>query len=137
MQVRESKRKLTEFLNSTDDVGGIQTSKEEKKTIPSYMNDRVYKLQNGSEISEMQKELYYELPKNETAMLQLALLLKNRNEDGTFNFTAIANTVGTKITKDIKKEIRRGNSSKPGSTEGKYRRSKSLASYFSTNKTSN
>ena len=97
------------------------------------MNDRAVALQNGAEITEMQKELFYELPKNETAMIQLAILLRNRNEDGTFNFESIINKTKTKLTKDIKDNVRRGNSGLPGSAQKKSRTDKSLAAYFSTN----
>ena len=128
---RLAKRKVIETLAKESNIGGIEVSRDLKKSVPDFMNDRVYKLANGSEISEMQKELFYELPKNETAMLQLAILLQTRNEDGTFNFNSIAKTVETNLTKEVKKEIRRGNNNKPNSTEGKSKPTKSLASYFS------
>lgn len=128
---RLAKRKVIETLAEESNIGGIEVSRDLKKSVPDFMNDRVYKLANGSEISEMQKELFYELPKNETAMLQLAILLQTRNEDGTFNFNSIAKTVETNLTKEVKKEIRRGNNNKPNSTEGKSKPTKSLASYFS------
>ena len=131
--IRESKRKVTEVLTKSEDIGGLQPSKEDKKEVASYMNDRAVALQNGAEITEMQKELFYELPKNETAMIQLAILLRNRNEDGTFNFESIINKTKTKLAKDIKDNVRRGNSGLPGSAQKKSRTDKSLAAYFSTN----
>ena len=131
--IKESKRKVTEVLTKSEDIGGLQPSKEDKKEVASYMNDRAVALQNGAEITEMQKELFYELPKNETAMIQLAILLRNRNEDGTFNFESIINKTKTKLAKDIKDNVRRGNSGLPGSAEKKSRTDKSLAAYFSTN----
>ena len=131
--IKESKRKVIEVLNKSEDIGGLQPSKEDKKEVASYMNDRSVALQNGAEITEMQKELFYELPKNETAMIQLAILLRNRNEDGTFNFESIINKTKTKLTKDIKDNVRRGNSGLPGSAQKKSRTDKSLAAYFSTN----
>ena len=131
--IKESKRKVIEVLSKSEDIGGLQPSKEDKREVASYMNDRAVALQNGAEITEMQKELFYELPKNETAMIQLAILLRNRNEDGTFNFESIINKTKTKLTKDIKDNVRRGNSGLPGSAQKKSRTDKSLAAYFSTN----
>lgn len=128
---REAKRKLTTLLSSSEDIGGVEPSKEDRKVLPSFMNDRTIKLQNGAEISEMQKELFYELPKNETAMVQLAILLRSRNEDGTFNFDSIANKVKTKVAKDIKQNVRRGKTAIPKSASKQYKAHKSLADYFS------
>lgn len=39
-------------------------------------------------------------------MMQLALILRNRNEDGTFNFDNIKKQLETKINK-IKQDVRR------------------------------
>lgn len=130
--IRESKRKVAETLNTVDEIGGLEASKEDKKVLPSYINDRNVKLQNGAEISEMQKELYYELPKNEKAMIQLAILLRNRNTDGTFNFDNIANKIKTNITKDLKQNLRRNKTSIPKSGDKRSSDGKSLADYFTT-----
>lgn len=130
--IRESKRKVAETLNTVEEIGGLEASKEDKKVLPSYINDRNVKLQNGAEISEMQKELYYELPKNEKAMIQLAILLRNRNADGTFNFDNIANKIKTNITKDLKQNLRRNKTSIPKSGDKRSSEGKSLADYFTT-----
>lgn len=130
--IREAKRKVTETLSTVEEIGGLEASKEDKKVLPSYINDRNIKLQNGAEISEMQKELYYELPKNEKAMIQLAILLRNRNADGTFNFDNIANKIKTNITKDLKQNLRRNKTSIPKSGDKRSSEGKSLADYFTT-----
>lgn len=129
--VREAKRKVTSLLSNAEDIGGVEPSKEDRKVLPSFMNDKTIKLQNGAEISEMQKELFYELPKNETAMVQLAILLRNRNADGTFNFDRIANKVRTKVVNNIKQDVRRGKTAIPKSADKKFKAEKSLADYFS------
>ena len=49
--IREAKRKVTATLASTEDVGGVEPSKDDRKVLPSYINDRTVKLQNGAEIS--------------------------------------------------------------------------------------
>lgn len=128
--IRESKKKISETLNEVEEIGGLETSRDDKRVLPSYINDRTVKLQNGAEISQLQKELFYDLPKNEKAMIQLAILMRNRNQDGTFNFDNIAKKIQTNLTKDLKQNLRRSKSNVPksgikGSTKGK-----SLADYF-------
>ena len=130
--LKETKAKMSDFLNKNAEVDGITFTKEDKKSLPSYVNDKNIKLQNGTLITQMQKELFYDIPKNEKAMMQLATLLKNRNEDGTFNFSSIAKDVQTKIAKEVKGNLRRdnkqsfsGNSTNKGGGSGK-----SLADYF-------
>lgn len=131
-EIRESKRKMTETLNSLEEIGGLEPSKDDKKILPSFINDRTVKLNNGAEITEMQKELYYELPKNEQAMIQLAILLKNRNADGTFNFDNIAKKIKTKVTKDLKDNLRRNKNSIPKSGRQTSGEGKTLADYFTS-----
>ena len=94
------------------------------------MNDKTIKLQNGASISEMQKELFYDLPKNKEAFMQLAVLLKNRNEDGTFNFERIEKQTKSKLAREVKASIRRSKTSIPTSVSNKKSSVKALADYF-------
>lgn len=128
--IRESKRRISETLSQVEDIGGLEASKEDKRVIPSYINDRTVKLQHGGEISEMQKDLFYELPKNEKAMIQLAILLRNRNSDGTFNFDNIEGKIKTKVTKDLKQNIRRSKTTIPKSSSKSNSEGRALADYF-------
>lgn len=129
--IKEAKLRVTKFLAETKGEEGITFSKEDKKDLPSFMNDKVVKLQNGTYITEMQKQMFYDLPKNEKALIQLATLLKNRNSDGTFNFDKIAKSEQTKVTRQVKDEIRRNKSSIPGSsTNNNTKSDKSLSDYF-------
>lgn len=130
--LREAKRKMSELLTKEKDFGGISIGKEDAKVLPSYVNDRTVKLQNGSYISELQKELYYDLPQNEKAYLQLATLMKNRNKDGTFNFDSIMEKATTKVSREIKDNVRRSKTSIPtNSKNGTSNNSrKALADFF-------
>ena len=129
--IKQSKLKISTFLTSNEEVDGIKFSKDDKKQLPSYMNDKTIKLGNGATITQMQKELFYDLPKNEKALIQLATLLKNRNEDGTFNFDSIAKSSKTKVAQEVRSEIRRNNTSIPGNSTSKNTKSdKSLSDYF-------
>ena len=129
--IKQSKLKISTFLNSNEEVDGIKFSKDDKKQLPSYMNDKNIKLNSGASITQMQKELFYELPKNEKTMIQLATLLRNRNEDGTFNFDSIIKSSKTKVVQEVKNGVRRNNMSIPGSSSTKNNKSdKSLSDYF-------
>lgn len=132
--IKESKNKISTFLSKTEELDGIKFSKEDKKVLPSYMNDKTVKLQNGTTITQMQKELFYDLPKNEKALIQLATLLKNRNEDGSFNFDSIVKSTKTKVVQEVRQELRRNKSSIPGNSTTQSKQSdKSLADYFMKN----
>lgn len=129
--IKLAKGKIASFLTENEAVNGIKFSKDDKKILPSYMNDKSIKLQNGSFITQMQKELFYDLPKNQEALIQLATLLKNRNEDGSFNFESIVKDTRTKVTREVKQNVRRDNTSIPGNSTIKGKESnKSLSDYF-------
>lgn len=129
--LREAKKKAKTYLETNEAIGSLSISKNDIKSIPSYMNDKSVKLQNGSSITQMQKELYYDLPRNAEAMMQLAILMKNRNEDGTFNFNAVAKTIEKNVTKEVKDGVRRNKSNIPTSQRERRYAKKSLADYFS------
>lgn len=110
-KLKEYKQNLSQKVTSLD-LGEVKFSRKEVKEIPSYIADKTVKLQNGASISQRDVDLYDVLD-NEKASLQLAYLLKNRNEDGTFNFKGIEKNVNTKITKEVKNNIRRNDKQTP------------------------
>lgn len=128
-KIKEDKKKVNAILEE-ENIGGLTPTKDDKKTLASFLNDRTVKLQNGVTITELQKELYYEIPKNDKAMVQLALLVKNRNADGTFNFDNLVKEAETKVTREIKKNIRRNKTAIPNSGGNKNKGGKTLADYF-------
>lgn len=129
--IKEAKSKISSFLSQNEEIDGIKFSIEDKKVLPTYMNDKSVKLNNGTFITQMQRELFYELPKNEKAIIQLATLLRNRNEDGTFNFESIVKSAKTKVTQEVRQNVRRDKSSIPGNSTTRNKESgKSLSDYF-------
>src|SRR5690606_16618493 len=66
-KIKEDKKKVNTILEE-ENIGGLTPTKDDKKTLASFLNDRTVKLQNGVTITELQKELYYEIPKNAKAM---------------------------------------------------------------------
>lgn len=130
-KLRENKREMSTFLTETEDIGGLAFSKEDKKALPSYMNDRSVKLQNGNSITAMQHDLFNEVFKNKEASIQLAALLRNRNEDGTFNFDSVKEAAQTELTQEVRDNVRRSRSSIPnGSGTKRTPKKRSIADYF-------
>lgn len=88
-------------------VSEFGINKDIKKDLPNYIYKKSVTLSNGVKISELQKDLFYEINSNPKALVQIATLLKNRNTDGTLNLKFLKNMVETKVTKDLKNNIRR------------------------------
>ena len=130
-RIRKEKKQDSAFLTENDAIGFLTFSKEDKKQLPSYMNDKTVKLQNGATITQFQKELFYDLTESKEAMIQLAVLMRNRNEDGTFNFESVAKNTKTKVTKEVKENVRRSKSTPNKSGNNSPAKPRSLASYFS------
>lgn len=130
-QEKEYRTQLHSIINSSNNIGDLTISKQDKNTLSNFITDRKIKLENGQYITELQKELFYDIPQNNEAMLQLALLVKNRNADGTFNFDNIKKQTETQITKQIKNNLQRNKPIVPNDTKDRrqYTR-KSLADYF-------
>lgn len=113
-KLREYKQNLSSNIPNLN-LGEIKLSRKDTKELPSYIVDKTIKLQNGSNISQRDADLYDVLD-NEKASVQLAYLLRNRNSDGTFNFKNIEKTINTKITKEVKNNIRRNSKLTPSTS---------------------
>jgi hypothetical protein len=128
--IKEAKVKIATMLSTSSDIAGLSLTTKDVKEIPSYMNDRTVKLNNGNVITQMQKELFYDIPKNEKALVQLASLLRNRNADGTFNFESLVAKAESKVASKIKDNLRRSKSSIPSNSRGAGSPKKALSDYF-------
>lgn len=128
-QRRQLKSKVSTFLKETDEVTGFTVTKQDKKVLPNYMSDRTVKLQNGNQITGMQRDLMRVL-NSPTGSVQIAKLLKAASEDGELNFDEISKTTETKVTKKVRENVRRGKKSITESGGGKTNKKRPLASYF-------
>lgn len=117
-QARKARAKLVETLNSINEIGGLTLTRQDKKELPSYFHDRNIKLQSGGTISNFHKDIY-EAMANETAALQLAKLLRTRKKDGSFDFSTIERQATTKVTKEVKNNIRRNKDNTPTKSAGR------------------
>lgn len=132
LAVQKAKETYAEFISENPEVNGLKFTREDKKTLPSYVAERTVKLSNGTYITQMQKELFNDIPQNKEAYMQLATLMKNRNKDGTFNFKSIMKDTQTKVVKKVREDVRRSKTNIPDKSAGSKRTSKTtrLADLF-------
>lgn len=128
---KQQKVELNKYVSNIDSVGDIVLSKADKRNVVNYINDKTVKLTDGTYITQLQKELFYDLPQTRDGMVQLAILMRNRYEDGTFNFENIKRQVQTEVTRGIKDNVRRTKDTVPNDTQTqrKYVK-KALADFF-------
>lgn len=130
-EIRIAKREIENILSESKNIGDITVSYKDKKELPKYINAPAFKLNNGTVITEMQKDLYMDVMRNPQAKIQLSTLLRNRNADGTFNFDFLKKETKNKVTKEIKEDIRRQKSNIPSITRGTGNKTKkSILDYF-------
>lgn len=131
-RLREDKRELSSFLQKNDSIGDVPFTPHDKTKLASYMIDKSVKLKNGKQLTQFQKDLYYDLPSNQEAFMQLGVMMRNRNEDGTFNFDAIKEDIESSVSKNMKKNIRnsKGKGIKGSGSKTTGTRKKSLAEMF-------
>ena len=129
-KTREDKRKYAEILSKNKSLNGLEFSKDVAKNLPSFMKDKTVQLTSGALITEFPKQLAFELPKSEIGMAQLAILLQTRNEDGSFNFSAIAEAEKSKAAAELRQEIRSGKTTDKTVAKRPASRGTSLADMF-------
>jgi hypothetical protein len=115
------KKQVATKISETKEVKGMPISRKDKKELPSYMTDRNISLTNGSQITQMQQDLYAALQDEEKSML-LAKLLKS-----DFDFSSFKRAAKTEISKKQRESITHT------STKNKARNinsKKSLADFF-------
>lgn len=131
-QQREKARQYYSNLKNTvnkEEFEGIKLSPKDKTEIPSYMTERKVKLENGNVVTPFNQGLM-EVLQNEKASIQLAKMLRDRKNDGTFDFSHIEKVATTKVAREVKNNIRR-NKDIPRKSVETNSQSKSLADYFS------
>jgi len=127
-QRRELKNKVTSFLQETEEVSGFSVTRQDRKQLPNYMSDRTIKLENGSQVTGMQRDLMRVL-NSPTGSVQIAKLLQAANEDGVLSFEEIKQQTESKVTEKVRNNVRR-NKKSVISGAGSKKTKKPLASYF-------
>jgi len=128
-QRRELKNKVVSFLDETETVEGFAVTRQDKKELPTYMSDRTIQLENGNQVTGMQKDLMRVL-NSPTGSIQIAKLLKNANADGVLSFEEIKQHTESKVTEKVRDNVRRNKKSVISGAGGVRKSKKPLASYF-------
>lgn len=118
---RKFKSELTTTVAAVENINGLPITKVDKRELPNYMADRTVKLEDGRQVTGMQRDLYLAMQDKDKSVM-LAKLLKS-----DFNFDSIAKATKTKYTKEVKKNVTRSGTIK---TENVTKKKKDLASYF-------
>jgi hypothetical protein len=127
---RELKGKVSTFLKDTESVSGFTVSANDRKFLPDYMSDKTIKLENGSQVTNMQKDLMRVL-NSPTGSIQMAKLLKAASKEGELIFDEIKKDTETKVTKKVRENVRRNKKSVISQSGGGSAKSKRpLADYF-------
>jgi hypothetical protein len=128
---RALKTKVSTFLEETSEISGFTISKIDKRELPNYMSDRTVKLDNGNQITSMQRDLMRVL-NNPTGSVQIAKLLKSASESGELDFKDIEKETKTKVAKEVRENVRRNKKSIIAGSAGGAKKKRPLADYFST-----
>jgi len=127
-QLKENERALksnvSNFITEHKEVNGLKFSTQDKTVLPNYMSKRNVKLENGQEITEMQRDLYGAMQDENKAIL-IAKLLKS-----DFDFSSLKNSAATEVTKKAKEELRRNKKSQPPKAGSSMGKRKSLADFL-------
>ena len=121
--IRESKKAVSKMLSTNPEINDIKFDKKDIKEMPDYMFEPAYKLDNGREITEMEKDLM-ESMKDQNKMAVLAKMLKSN-----FDFESFKKDASDEVTKKVKSNLRRQKTGGAGKVK-KTGASKSLADYF-------
>jgi len=105
---KQYRKDIDTFIETSEELKGIKLSRKDKKELPSYIYEKSIKLDNGSYITQMQKDLY-EITQDKENLVVLSKILKSG-----LDFSDIVKAAETKITKGLKNNLSRTkNSQKP------------------------
>lgn len=122
-EAREYKAEVTKILQDNETIGSLKFSKEDSKTLPSYISD-TYKTEDGRFITPFQRDIVNAM-KDKEKMFVLAKLVRNN-----FDFKDIQKEAITKKTRELKKDIARQKTGKNIKSIGKETSVKRLSDYF-------
>lgn len=98
------KKGLSTLLAESKQIDKIKISRKDKTELPAYISDRSVKLENGSTVSPLQRDMMAAL-QDEKKTVMLAKILKS-----DFDFSDLAKTAETQVTKKVKKGLQNSDS---------------------------
>jgi len=120
---RKFKNEITSFVLETEKIGDLPLTKQDKKSLPTFISDRNKQLEDGRTVTGLQEALYNALNDKEKT-IQLAKILQS-----DFDFSSIKKAGKTETAREVKRDLTRSknNSVKTGSKKVKRT---SLADFF-------
>lgn len=125
---RALKNEVATFLRENEQITGFTVTKKDVKSLPNYMSDRTVKLENGNQITSMQRDLMRVL-NSPTGSVQMAKLLRAADENGELSFDEITKETETKVVKKVRENVRRNKNSIKTQSGGN-KKPRKLADYF-------
>jgi len=121
------KANLVNHLGENKTIAGVAVNKKDVDTFASYIADPTVLLENGSTVSELQKDLFAAMADKNNLFL-LAKMLKGK--DGKLDFSFIANKEITTFSNEVRKNIQNTEDIPQQGSSGSSRKKRSLADHF-------
>lgn len=119
---KEYKAGLSDYLGENKNVKAFKISRKDKTELPGYISDKSVKLDNGSVVSPLQRDLFAALQDQEKTLM-IAKILKS-----DFDFSSLDRDAQTKATTKVKRSLESSDKLTPKDAARSSR--KSIADYF-------
>jgi len=121
------KNNLLSHLEENKTIEGVTINKKEVGTFASYIADPTVLLENGSTVSELQKDLFAAMADKNNLFL-LAKMLKGKN--GKLDFSFITNKAVTTFSNEVRNNIQNTEDTPVTRSSSGSSRKRSLADHF-------
>ena len=123
---RTYKNNLLNHLDENKTIEGVTVNKKDVSAIASYIADPTVQLENGSTVSELQKDLFAAMADKNNLFL-LAKMLKGKN--GKLDLSFVTKKAVTEFSNEVRNNIQNTEDT-PKGTSGSSRKPRSLADHF-------
>lgn len=124
---RAYKNNLISHLGENKTIAGVNVNKKEIENYASYIADPTILLENGSTVSELQKDLFAAMSDKNNLFL-FAKMLKGK--EGKLDFSFIANKEITNFSNNVRKNIQNAEEVPTRAASGSSHKKRSLADHF-------
>jgi hypothetical protein len=124
---RAYKNNLVNHLGENKTIEGVTVNKKEVDIFASYIADPTVLLENGSTVSELQKDLFAAMADKNNLFL-LAKMLKGKN--GKLDFSFVANKAVTEFSNNVRNNIQNTEDTPVTRSSSGSSRKRSLADHF-------
>ncbi len=121
------KTKLVDHLGENTVIEGVSVNKKEVNSIASYIADPTVLLENGSTVSELQKDLFAAMSDKNNLFLLYKML---KGKDGKLDFSFITNKAVTNFSNEVRNNIQNTEDVPVTRSSSGSSRKRSLADHF-------